>query len=94
MSEETVKASEPDLGFRVLIENDGYYVLVSHKELDDLIGRTMQMFELNGDIEQRNALKQEFKWRARAWLDNLYADSGYRDFQLSPKAKLVDVTKK
>jgi len=94
MSEETAIASEPDIGFRVLIENDGYYVLVSHRELDDLIGRTMQMFELNGDVEQRNALKQEFKWRARAWLDNLYKDSGYRDFQLQPQAKLVDVSKK
>lgn len=60
-----------------LIEDDGYYVMVSHRELDDLIGRMMMLFELNGDVEQRNALKQEFKWRARSWLDDMYKQSGY-----------------
>lgn len=69
--------------YRPLIQTkDGVYtVLVSHKELDELVGRLMQMFELNGDVEQRNALKQETKWRCREWLDALYSDSGYEFYE-------------
>lgn len=66
-----------DIIGKPLIQDDGYYVMVSHRELDDLIGRMMMLFELNGDVEQRNALKQEFKWRARSWLDDIYKQSGY-----------------
>lgn len=57
----------------------GLYVPVSHQELDDLIGRLMQMCELTGDLEQRRALKSEIKLRTRGWLDNIYAEAGYRD---------------
>lgn len=76
-----------------LIQDDGYYVMVSHRELDDLIGRMMMMFELNGDVEQRNALKQEFKWRARAWLDDIYKMSGYESIvdYLSPEARVINI---
>ena len=74
-----------------LIEDEAYFVMVSHRELDHLIGQVMQMFELNGDVEQRNAQKQEFKWKARAWLDDIYAGSGYKNHQLAPKAKIVSI---
>jgi len=76
-----------------LIQDDGYYVMVSHRELDDLIGRMMMMFELNGDVEQRNALKQEFKWRARAWLDDIYKMSGYESIvdDVSPEARVINI---
>lgn len=54
-----------------------YYALVSHRELDGLVARLMQMYELNGDVEQRNALKNETKNRSREWLDSLYEEAGY-----------------
>lgn len=53
------------------------FVLVSHAELDNLVGRLMQMCELTGDVEQRKALKDEIKQRSRSWLDDLYEESGY-----------------
>lgn len=78
-----------------IIQDDGYYVMVSHRELDDLVGRMMMVFELNGDVEQRNALKQEFKWRARNWLDDIYKMSGYDSLAdyVSPQARVVDINK-
>jgi len=93
MSEAREPVGEVWLGKHPLIQDDGLFVMVSHQELDDLIGRTMQMFELNGDVEQRNALKQEFKWRARAWLDEIYNSSGYRHHNVIPEAKVIDITK-
>ena len=54
-----------------------YFVLVSHKELDSLIGQLMQMCDLTGDQEQRKALKDTIKQINRDWLDNLYEASGY-----------------
>lgn len=79
VEEVVVKASR---SYKPIVENNGFYfVLVSHKELDDLIGKLMHMFELNGDVEQRNALKQETKWRCRDWLDDLYQESGYDKWQ-------------
>ena len=67
-----------DAKFEPIVKNrDTYYVLVSHRELDSLIGRLMQMCELTGDTEQRKALKDEIKQRSRQWLDDLYRDSGY-----------------
>lgn len=54
-----------------------FAVLVSHQELDNLVGRLMQMCDLTGDIEQRKALKDTIKNLTREWLDNLYEDSGY-----------------
>lgn len=53
------------------------YVLVSHHELDNLVGRLMQMCDLIGDIEQRTALKGTIKQINRDWLDDLYEQSGY-----------------
>jgi len=59
---------------------EGYYVLASHRELDDLVGSLMQMCELMGDKEQRDALKREIKQRARNWLDIEYQKAGYDKF--------------
>lgn len=53
------------------------YVLVSHAELDSLVGRYMQMCDLIGDVEQRKALKDTIKQISRTWLDDLYEQSGY-----------------
>lgn len=57
--------------------NGAMYVPVSHEELDSLVGQMMQMCDLMGDREQREALKSEIKQRARRWLTNLYEESGY-----------------
>ena len=53
-------------------------VPIHHQDLDSLIGQLMQMFELNGDVEQRNAQKSAAKQICRDWLDNSYLDKcGY-----------------
>lgn len=57
--------------------NEGYFVIISHRELDGLIGRLMQMCDLTGDQEQRFALKSTIKQMSRDWLDNIYEESGY-----------------
>jgi len=57
-----------------------YAVCVSHQELDNLVGRLMQMCDLTGDLEQRIALKSTIKQISRDWLDTLYEDSGYERF--------------
>lgn len=64
---------------RVMEENgpSGYFVAVSHRELDTLIGRYMQMCDLIGDVEQRKALKDTIKSISREWLDDRYTQSGY-----------------
>lgn len=79
MSDEQVKRQ-----YRPLIHaptgnpGEAYYaVLVSHQELDNLVGRLMQMCDLTGDLEQRKALKDTIKQISRDWLDGLYEDSGY-----------------
>lgn len=54
-----------------------YYTLISHEEIDGLIGTLMQMCDLMGDVEQRNALKSEIKQRTRRWMDDQYWCSGY-----------------
>ena len=70
----------------------GYYVLVSHTELDALVGRLMQIFDLNGDVEQRNALKSETKQRCREWLDNAYKEAGYDKWTgLEPGIKPISI---
>lgn len=76
---EVIETISESVSYRPMVkeENGAYYVLVSHQELNGLIGKLMHMFELNGDVEQRNALKQETKWRCREWLDDIYTDSGY-----------------
>ena len=61
----------------VEVSDWGYYVLISHEQIDGLIGRLMQMYELMGDIEQRNALKRETKSKIRDWLNDQYSDAGY-----------------
>lgn len=70
----------------------GYYAVhVSHQELDNLIGRQMQMCDLIGDVEQRAALKSTIKQLTREWLDNLYEDSGY-DKQTGKKEEIEAVS--
>lgn len=91
---EVAEAVEGQPKYKPLIENDAYYVLVSHQELDDLIGQLMHMFELNGDVEQRNALKRETKWKCRDWLDDLYEESGYfRDHTVAKDAPIHTLPK-
>ena len=63
---------------RVLVDADGaYYVPISHQELDNLVGRLMQMCDLTGDQEQRVALKSTIKQITRDWLDDEYKMNGY-----------------
>lgn len=62
---------------RVLVEADGYFVPISHRELDILVGRLMQMCDLTGDQEQRKALKDTIKSITRDWLDSEYEMNGY-----------------
>ena len=73
-------------------DTDGFVsVPVSHKDLDDLIGRLMQMCEPTGDVEQRRALKSEIKFRSREWLDGLYSSTGYDKFTgTPPEAHVID----
>lgn len=59
---------------------NSYCVLVSHSELDNQVGRLMQMCDLIGDVEQRTALKHTIKQIAREWLDDIYRNSGYDPF--------------
>lgn len=73
-SRKLVLAPDHDLGGHICA------VTVSHKELDGLVGRLMQMCDLIGDREQRNALKSTIKQISREWLDNLYEESGYDRF--------------
>lgn len=73
-------ASRPKRCRLVKIENS-YFVPVSHQELDNLIGRLMQMCDLMSDPEQRKALKDEIKQRTRAWLDDTYSSYGYDKFE-------------
>lgn len=68
--------------YRPLVEDDAYYVLVSHAELDNLIANLMHLAELDSDKEHREALKGELKVRSRKWLDELYSDSGYTNYRL------------
>ena len=58
-----------------------YAVFVSHAELDTLVGRLMQMCDLIGDVDQRDALKRTIKQISRDWLDDLYEESGYGKFE-------------
>ena len=73
-------------------DHKGYYVLVSHTELDSLVGRLMQMCDLTGDMEQRKALKDTIKRTGRDWLDDLYRDSGYDKWTglMKDQARLIE----
>ena len=64
-------------------------VPVNHNDLGNLIGRLMQMFELNGDMEQRNAQKTMGKHICREWLDAIYADKCA--YSVEPYEKLQTV---
>ena len=55
-------------------------VPISHKQLDSLVGRLMQMCDLIGDTQQRRALKDTIKQNCRDWLDAEYLDAGYDKF--------------
>lgn len=70
------------------------YVMVSHRELDELIARLMHLAELNGDKEHRDAVKGELKHRTRKWLDDLYRSSGYINHELREGATVIDATPK
>jgi hypothetical protein len=76
-----------------LIKSDGYYVMVSHNELNGLVARLMHLAELDSDKTHREAVKGELKQVARNWLDDLYDDAGYRNYDVLPDAKVVDVSK-
>lgn len=68
-----------------------FFVLVSHRELDGLVGRLMQICDLTGDIQQRKALKDEIKHRCRDWLDGIYEESGYDKWTgVKPGAKVIE----
>lgn len=61
----------------LVIDEDGYQnVLVNFMTIDSLVGRLMEMCELNGDVEQRNALKRQIKQITRGWLRDQYSDAG------------------
>lgn len=82
---------EPVQSFRPLIEitDDAYYVLVSHQELDSLIAKLMHLAELDSDKEHRDALKGELKVISRQWLDELYEDSGYRNYRVKHNVESI-----
>ena len=80
-----IKLSEEKTPLIQVQGSDGDYfytaVPVSHKELDDLIGRLMQMCDLIGDVQQRKALKDTIKRITREWLDSRYENLGYDRWQ-------------
>lgn len=78
-------------GPRPLIQKDYFYVMISHKELDDLVSRLMHVVELDSDKEHRDALKGELKWRVRQWLDEEYREAGYENYSLVPGAQIIDI---
>jgi len=66
-----IEAEKPLINF-----NGSNYALVSHEELDNLIGSFMQVFDLNGDAVQRESLKAMTKEKCRTWLNNQYYKAG------------------
>lgn len=78
------ETSEPVRDYSPIVEDGGYYVLVSHQELGSLIANLMHLAELDSDKEHREALKGELKMRTRKWLDDLYSESGYSNWRLDP----------
>lgn len=82
MTEYTKRQYKPLINASTGNPGETYYaVLVSHQELDNLVGRLMQMCDLTGDQEQRKALKDTIKRTSRDWLDDLYEQSGYDKFE-------------
>jgi len=78
---------------RVLIDAGGYYVPISHSELDNLVGRLMQICDLTGDKEQRDALKSTIKQAARNWLDDEYDMNGYEKWKGAREDAIVITVK-
>lgn len=75
----------------VKLHGDTIAVTVSHLELGNLVGELMQMCELNGDIEQREALKRTIKNTSRNWLDRIYEEAGYSNYKdLQPAHPIID----
>ena len=62
-------------------EEGGYWIAVSHRELDHLVGNLMQLIDIVGNLEQSRALKDEIKHRCRNWLDGYYETAGYDTWQ-------------
>lgn len=59
----------------------GYWVAISHQELDSLVGTLMQLLDIVGNPDQSRALKDEVKHRCRNWLDDHYDMAGYDKWQ-------------
>ena len=88
---EPVETLSPDVAYRLkLVELKDHftnedlstiYVTTSHRELDSLIGRLMQMCDLIGDLEQRKALKDTIKQICRDWMNDNYESAGYDKFE-------------
>lgn len=90
--EQAYKASEHKIfGKRPLIRQDYLYVMISHKELDDLVAKLMHIAELDSDKEHREALKGELKYQVRSWLDEQYREAGYENYDIIEGATIVDV---
>jgi hypothetical protein len=65
-------------------------VIVSHEELNGLVGQLMQMCDLIGDPDQRRALKDTIKRICRDWLDSEYSVAGYDKFTgIQPGAYII-----
>jgi hypothetical protein len=99
MSHQTEVLSDVGFSKKLVYANNGsrpesvksYYVLVSHEEMDTLVGRLMQMCDLIGDVAQRKALKDTIKRTNREWLDSLYEESGYdRWTGVSKSAQVIE----
>lgn len=76
---------------RPLVQQGAYYVMISHKELDNLIAPLMHLAELDSDKEHREAMKQELKHIARNWLNEQYEFSGFSNYSPEPGAWIVNV---
>jgi hypothetical protein len=76
-----------------LIEADAYYVTISHKELDGLVGSLMHLMDLNSDAQFREAMKSEIKSRARRWLDDEYERAGYRNYAVQHGARIYNLNR-
>lgn len=80
--------------FKEAVSKDGaIYTLISFQELDSLTGRLMQMCELNGDREQREALKRSIKDITKDWLHSQYRNAGFDEWghPLSEDVKAIEV---
>lgn len=79
------------VGSHPLIDFHRVYVMISHSELDNLIGSLMHLMDLNSDVQFRDAMKSEIKMRTRQWLDDNYAICGYKDYRYQSGAKVVSI---